>query len=159
MPKEFKGLSRFVSSPAKHIHNYKTRLNSNLEDTIGSSSSTNNPNPQVTYTALETTTMVHENETGAGQTQPQDTNNMARSSNLHLMNTDRFNGVSGIEIGDYISNIEAEVRANRTPEHLIEDQCIKLTRTRLDTTKSAFLKNVARLIDLRPANEKTWALV
>ena len=152
-------MSRLVSNPDKHLRNYNTRSSSQPENTVGTSSPISVPNTPGAISTSVTTTMANNNETGAGQSSPHNSDNMARSSNLHLMNTDRFNGVSGIDIGDYISNIEAEVKANKTPEHLIEDQCIKLTRTRLDTTKCAFLKNIARLIDSKPANEKSWEWV
>ena len=84
---------------------------------------------------------------------------MASSSNVHLLETDRFNAVDGIDVNDYVANIEAEVRANKTPQDLVGEQCVKLARTRLDTTKSIFLKHVTQCIDTRPVDMRTWEWV
>ena len=82
------------------------------------------------------------------------------NSTVNLMDTDRFNGVNGIGVNEYIANIEAQVRADsKVKAEDFGKTCVILARTRLNTTLSIDLKNIAMAIDTRPEETKTWEWV
>ena len=72
---------------------------------------------------------------------------------------EKFNGISGISIGDYIRNIEASVHSQGFTGERFEKECVYLARNRLDVTKSVDLSEVARSIDLQPQEDKSWEWV
>ena len=99
--------------------------------------------------------MAPNDHTSVTATQPQ---RQAHTDTTYVQ-IDRFNGISGISIGDYIRNIEASVQSQGFTGERFEQECVYLARNRLDLTKSVDLSEVAKSIDLQPQEDKSWVWV
>ena len=138
-------------TPSKYIRQEQfTRFTRNLVK-LSQQTPQNSDTPSNDHSTQSFTTMAPTGDIENGNA------TVNSSTTLHLLDTDRFNGVNGIEITDYINNIEASVKAN--PNIKDEDfgpTCVIQARTRLDTKLSKHLKSVAGAIDHRPQQHKTW---
>ena len=93
-------------------------------------------------------------------TTPAHTRNMADTTgDVSQVNIEKFNGVSGLSVGDFIRNVEANGKAKGLTGDALDKHCVSLARNRIDLTKSTRVQDVTRLIDVQPEQAKDWAFV
>ena len=84
---------------------------------------------------------------------------MANTGDITQVNVEKFDGVSGLSVGDFLRNIEANGTAKGLTGEAFDKHCVALARNRIDLTKSVRLQEVTRLIDVQPTQAKDWAFV
>lgn len=91
---------------------------------------------------------------------PEHTHNMANNTgDVTQVNIEKFNGTSGLSVGDFIRNIEANGKAKGLTGDALDKHCVALARNRIDLTKNKRVQEVTRLIDVQPDHSKDWAFV
>ena len=91
---------------------------------------------------------------------PNHVHNMATTTgDVTQVSIEKFNGVSGLSVGDFIRNVEANGKAKGLTGDAFDKHCVALARNRIDLTKSKRVQEVTRLIDVQPEHSKDWAFV
>ena len=72
---------------------------------------------------------------------------------------EKFNGTTGMIVGDFIRNVEADGKLKNLVGDAFDKHCVALARNRIDLTKSKRVADVTRLIDVQPDHSKDWAFV
>ena len=91
---------------------------------------------------------------------PEHTQNMASNiADITQVSIEKFNGISGLSVGDFIRNVEANGKTKGLAGDAFDKHCVALARNRIDLTKSQRVQDVTRLIDVQPEQAKDWAFV
>ena len=106
-------------------------------------------------------------DTHTSQNTPQTVPNTPRHTHIMANNTgdvtqvniEKFNGVNGLSVGDFLRNVEANGKAKGLTGDALDKHCVALARNRIDLTKSTRVQDVTRLIDVQPEQAKDWAFV
>ena len=103
---------------------------------------------------------ISQNTQQTPQNTTRDTHNMANNTgDVTQVNIEKFNGVSGLSVGDFLRNVEANGQAKGLSGDALDKHCVALARNRIDLTKSIRVQEVTRLIDVQPEQAKDWAFV
>ena len=72
---------------------------------------------------------------------------------------EKFNGTTGITVGDFIRNVEADGKPKNLVGDAFNKHCVALARNQIDLTKSKRVYDVTRLVDVQPDHSKDWNFV
>ena len=111
---------------------------------------------------LSEITLLTETKTQDISTMANNTNTITHidtSSDITHVTVEKFDGVNGLKVGDFIRNVEANGVSKGLTGEALDKYCVSLARNRIDLTKSPRLQDVTRLIDVQPEKAKNWAFV
>ena len=140
-------------------HDHHTRLAQAFRNTInGATQNAHNQAHQNTH-GKNTATLATVENTYAPQQTPVMAHNGANNGDITQVNIEKFNGLNGLSVGDFIRNVEADGKAKGLVGNAFDKHCVSLARNRIDLTKSNRVQHVTRLIDVQPEAAKDWAFV